>query len=107
MCASQRRMKLFNYYSGLAGGLLGANVTADRRSGAADSSIASAAGAPTLCSVGALGGDAHSDKEFLVLSSLVTRAQARRSESRLLCPCLAPFCATGQEPSERSPSHDL
>lgn len=69
-------MRLFGYYSALSG-LLGVNVTADRRGGAADSSISSAAGAPTLCSVGALGGRAHSDGEFLVLRSLVTRAQVR------------------------------
>lgn len=76
-----RRMTLFGFYSGLSS-LLGANVSADRRGGAADSSIASAAGAPTLCSVGALGGDAHSEGEFLVLRSLVTRAQVRALHTR-------------------------
>ena len=44
--------------------------------GCADSGFTAAAGAPTICSVGPVGGRAHSPDEFLNLDSLVPRAQA-------------------------------
>jgi glutamate carboxypeptidase len=44
--------------------------------GCADSGFAAAAGAPTICSVGPLGGNAHRPDEFLRVDSLVPRAQA-------------------------------
>jgi len=44
--------------------------------GCADSGFTAAVGAPTLCSVGPVGGKAHSPEEYLELDSLVPRAQA-------------------------------
>jgi glutamate carboxypeptidase len=44
--------------------------------GCADSGFTAAVGAPTLCAVGPVGGKAHSPEEFLVVDSLVPRAQA-------------------------------
>ncbi len=44
--------------------------------GCADSGFTAAMGAPTLCSVGPVGGKAHTPEEYLELSSLVPRAQA-------------------------------
>ena len=44
--------------------------------GCADSGFTAAVGAPTICSVGPVGGKAHSPDEFLRLDSMVPRAQA-------------------------------
>ncbi len=44
--------------------------------GCADSGFTAAQGTPTICAVGPVGGKAHSPEEFLVLDSLVPRAQA-------------------------------
>ena len=44
--------------------------------GCADSGFTAAVGAPTICAVGPIGGQAHSPDEFLRLDSLVPRAQA-------------------------------
>jgi glutamate carboxypeptidase len=44
--------------------------------GCADSGFTAAAGAPTICAVGPVGGNAHSPEEFLRIDSLVPRAQA-------------------------------
>jgi glutamate carboxypeptidase len=44
--------------------------------GCADSGFTAGVGAPTLCSVGPVGGRAHTPEEYLRLDSLVPRAQA-------------------------------
>jgi glutamate carboxypeptidase len=44
--------------------------------GCADSGFTAALGVPTLCGVGPIGGKAHTPDEFLVLDSLVPRAEA-------------------------------
>ncbi|WP_428485754.1 M20/M25/M40 family metallo-hydrolase [Rhodopila sp.] len=44
--------------------------------GCADSGFTAAVGAPTICAVGPVGGEAHSPAEFLRIDSLVPRAQA-------------------------------
>ena len=44
--------------------------------GCADSGFTAAVGAPTICAVGPVGGEAHSPDEFLRIDSLVPRAQA-------------------------------
>jgi len=44
--------------------------------GCADSGFTAAVGAPTICSVGPVGGKAHSPDEFLRLDTMVPRAQA-------------------------------
>jgi glutamate carboxypeptidase len=67
--------KLFDLYVGAAadsGFATGGEFTG----GCADSGFTAAAGAPTLCAVGPVGGKAHSPDEFLVVDSLVPRSQA-------------------------------
>jgi glutamate carboxypeptidase len=44
--------------------------------GCADSGFTAAVGAPTICAVGPVGGNAHSPEEFLRIDSLIPRAQA-------------------------------
>ena len=44
--------------------------------GCADSGFTAAQGAPTICSVGPVGGNAHSPEEWLDVATLVPRAQA-------------------------------
>jgi glutamate carboxypeptidase len=44
--------------------------------GCADSGFTAGVGAPTICAVGPVGGNAHSPDEFLRIDSLVPRAQA-------------------------------
>ncbi len=44
--------------------------------GCADSGFTAAVGAPTICSVGPVGGNAHTPREYLDLDSIVPRAQA-------------------------------
>ena len=44
--------------------------------GCADSGFTAAVGAPTICAVGPVGGQAHTPDEFLRIDSLVPRAQA-------------------------------
>jgi len=44
--------------------------------GCADSGFTAAVGAPTICAVGPVGGNAHTPEEFLHVDSLVPRAQA-------------------------------
>jgi glutamate carboxypeptidase len=44
--------------------------------GCADSGFTAAQGAPTLCAVGPVGGEAHSPEEYLEVATLVPRAQA-------------------------------
>lgn len=44
--------------------------------GCADSGFTAAMGAPTICSVGPVGGKAHSPEEYLEISSMVPRAQS-------------------------------
>jgi glutamate carboxypeptidase len=44
--------------------------------GSADSGLTASVGAPTLCATGPIGGDVHTDREWLRVSSIVPRAQA-------------------------------
>jgi glutamate carboxypeptidase len=44
--------------------------------GCADSGFTAAVGAPTICSVGPVGGNAHTAQEYLDIDSIVPRAQA-------------------------------
>ena len=44
--------------------------------GSADSGFTAAVGAPTLCATGPVGGDVHTDREWLRVDSIVPRAQA-------------------------------
>ena len=54
---------------------LGVAVTAEYTGGCADSGFTAAQGCPTLCSVGPVGGMAHTPDEFLEVESIVPAAQ--------------------------------
>jgi glutamate carboxypeptidase len=65
---------LFDHYAACAGAL-GASVRGEFTGGCADSGFAAAAGAPTLCATGPIGGKAHTPDEYLEVDSLLPRAQ--------------------------------
>jgi glutamate carboxypeptidase len=67
--------RLFELYVSAAAAS-GFHTAGEFTGGCADSGFAAAMGAPTLCAVGPVGGNAHSPEEFLRLDSLVPRAQA-------------------------------
>jgi glutamate carboxypeptidase len=67
--------RLFELYVGAAADT-GFATDGEFTGGCADSGFTAAVGTPTLCAVGPVGGKAHSPDEFLVVSSLVPRAQA-------------------------------
>jgi len=67
--------KLFELYVSAAADT-GFRTEGEFTGGCADSGFTAAAGAPTICAVGPVGGKAHSPDEFLRLDSLVPRAQA-------------------------------
>ena len=54
---------------------LGATVEGEFSGGCADSGFTASVGCPTICSVGPVGGRAHSPNEYLELDSMVPRAQ--------------------------------
>jgi len=53
----------------------GISVSAEFTGGCADSGFTAAQGCPTLCSVGPIGGMAHTPDEFLEVESIVPAAQ--------------------------------
>ncbi|MGL4243666.1 MAG: M20 family metallopeptidase [Beijerinckiaceae bacterium] len=55
---------------------LGHAVVTEFTGGCADSGFTSAVGAPTVCATGPVGGKAHSPEEFMVVDTMVPRAQA-------------------------------
>ena len=55
---------------------LGFTVNGESTGGSADSGLTASVGAPTLCAVGPVGGDVHTDREWLRIDSIVPRAQA-------------------------------
>jgi glutamate carboxypeptidase len=55
---------------------VGLAITGEFSGGCADSGFTAAVGCPTLCSVGPVGGNAHTSDEYLDVDSLVPRAQA-------------------------------
>jgi glutamate carboxypeptidase len=65
---------LFEAYQG-AMGEVGLSVEGEFAGGCADSGFTSAVGCPTVCSVGPVGGRAHSPEEYLEIDSIVPRAQ--------------------------------
>jgi glutamate carboxypeptidase len=67
--------RLFDAYRGAAAET-GLKVEGEFAGGCADSGFTAAVGAPTLCSVGPVGGLAHSPEEYLEVGSMVPRAQA-------------------------------
>jgi glutamate carboxypeptidase len=52
------------------------NLEGEFAGGCADSGFTAAVGTPTICSVGPVGGNAHTAREYLDLDSIVPRAQA-------------------------------
>jgi glutamate carboxypeptidase len=67
--------KLFETYVGAASEL-GFAVDGEFTGGSADSGFTAAAGIPTLCATGPVGGKVHTGEEWMQLGSLVPRAQA-------------------------------
>jgi glutamate carboxypeptidase len=59
-----------------AAGEIGFHVDGEFTGGSADSGLTAAAGAPTLCATGPVGGKPHTPEEWLDLRTLVPRAQA-------------------------------
>ena len=55
---------------------LGFEVDGEFTGGSADSGFTAAAGIPTLCATGPVGGKVHTGEEWLKLATLVPRAQA-------------------------------
>ena len=66
--------ELYEAYRNAAAGF-GIAVTAEYTGGCADSGFTAAQGCPTLCSVGPVGGMAHTPDEFLEIESIVPAAQ--------------------------------
>ena len=56
-------------------GDLDLKVAGEFTGGCADSGFTSGVGTPTVCAVGPVGGKAHTPEEFLVVDSIVPRAQ--------------------------------
>ena len=72
---SDAARRLFDLYvEGAAA--CGLQVAGEFTGGCADSGFTAGAGAPTVCAVGPVGGKAHTPDEYLLLDSMVPRAQA-------------------------------
>jgi glutamate carboxypeptidase len=67
--------RLFDLYVAAAAAS-GFRTDGEFTGGCADSGFTAAVGAPTICAVGPVGGNAHTADEFLRIDSLVPRAQA-------------------------------
>ena len=68
---------LFEHYAACAeGSRPRPRSTALFTGGCADSGFTAAAGTPTICAVGPVGGKAHTPDEYLEIDTLVPRAQA-------------------------------
>jgi glutamate carboxypeptidase len=66
--------RLFEHYAACAMDL-DIKVAGEFTGGCADSGFTSGVGTPTVCAVGPIGGKAHTPDEFLVVDSIVPRAQ--------------------------------
>ena len=66
--------RLFDHYAGCARDL-DLTVEGEFTGGCADSGFTAGVGTPTVCAVGPVGGKAHTPEEYLVVDSLVPRAQ--------------------------------
>ncbi len=66
---------LFRAYQAAAGDA-GLRIEGEFSGGCADSGFTSAVGCPTVCSVGPVGGKAHTPDEYMEVASMVPRAQA-------------------------------
>src|SRR6187549_2284512 len=70
----QENKRLFDHYAACASDL-SLKVEGEFTGGCADSGFTSGVGTPTICAVGPVGGKAHTPEEFLMVDSLVPRAQ--------------------------------
>jgi glutamate carboxypeptidase len=75
MVATEASERLYAHYAACARAL-GQTVEPMFVGGCSDSGFTSSVGAPTICSVGPIGGRAHSPEEYLEVDSIVPRAQA-------------------------------
>jgi len=66
--------RLFDHYASCAKDL-DLTVEGEFTGGCADSGFTAGVGTPTICAVGPVGGKAHTPEEYLVVDSLVPRAQ--------------------------------
>jgi glutamate carboxypeptidase len=66
--------RLFDHYASCAKGL-DLTIEGEFTGGCADSGFTAGVGTPTICAVGPVGGKAHTPDEYLVVDSLVPRAQ--------------------------------
>jgi glutamate carboxypeptidase len=66
--------RLLDHYVASANDV-GIKVAGEFTGGCADSGFTSGVGTPTVCAVGPVGGKAHTPEEFLVVDSMVPRAQ--------------------------------
>ena len=66
--------RLFEHYVSCASDL-DLKVEGEFTGGCADSGFTAGIGTPTVCAVGPVGGKAHTPDEYLVVDSLVPRAQ--------------------------------
>jgi glutamate carboxypeptidase len=67
--------RLFDHYAASAKDL-GVDVKGEFTGGCADSGFTAGVGTPTICAVGPVGGKAHTPEEYLMVDSLVPRAQS-------------------------------
>jgi len=67
---------VFDLYTACAAEASGLKIEGEFTGGSADSGFTSAVGAPTVCSTGPVGGEAHSPTEWLRLDTMVPRAKA-------------------------------
>jgi glutamate carboxypeptidase len=75
LTASSEAQSMFEGYRHAAADA-GLTIAGEFSGGCADSGFTAAVGCPTLCSVGPVGGNAHTAEEYLEIDSLVPRAQA-------------------------------
>jgi glutamate carboxypeptidase len=66
--------RLFEHYAACASDV-GLKVEGEFTGGCADSGFTAGVGTPTICAVGPVGGKAHTPEEYLVVDSMVPRAQ--------------------------------
>jgi glutamate carboxypeptidase len=75
MVPDDEARRLFATYRDAAASL-GIEVDAEATGGCSDAGFTASLGIPTLCGVGPVGGNAHTEDEYVERDSLVTRAQA-------------------------------
>jgi len=75
LTASEASLQLLARYQARAKEL-DMKVEGEFTGGSADSGLTASVGAPTLCATGPVGGDVHTDREWLRVNTIVPRAQA-------------------------------